>query len=196
MKNMFRTSTAAVLLLSTSCAFANGFYAGGSLGKASEEVGDELSGKAYVGYKVNENLSLEGAYHKLRQYESRNKVSENTTDADGNVIGTRTMEYVTPKEDSALSLSALWHHNVAENLSVFGRVGMAMMETESKHDAVSPMINDVVRHRYKDDHTELLLGAGADYHMDSNWAVRGEVERIGGDDDFNVYSLGAKFTSY
>ena len=44
------------------------------------------------------------------------------------------------------------------------------------------------------DGTDLTLGAGAEYKLDENWAVRGEYEHFNGL-DANMYSIGATFSS-
>lgn len=197
-----------VLLVSLSGVVSanGGFYVGGGLGKPStDEEGGKVSGKAYVGYKVNDLISIEGAYHRLKAMErtGQHKVTYTKKDADGNpikdskgneIVVTDTYDVPIEASDTGLSLSALANYNVGEKVSMFGRVGMVMVDSEVK--VSPPMANSTASGTTQNDHTELLLGVGADMKVSPNLAIRGEIERIGGDDDYNVYTIGAQFTSY
>lgn len=197
-----------VLLVSLSGVVSanGGFYVGGGLGKPStDEEGGKVSGKAYLGYKVNDLISIEGAYHRLkamertvqqkRSYPKKDVEGNNITDDKGNnIIVTDTYDVPIEASDTGLSISVLANYNVGEKVSMFGRVGMVMVDSEVKFSP--PLANAEVKAGHQNDHTELLLGVGADMKVSPNLAIRGEIERIGGDDDYNVYTIGAQFTSY
>lgn len=177
---------AAIAALSTSSAFAEGFfdtsgegagtfYAGMSAGKAEADCGDtnidcDTSGwKLFGGYKVTPNMAVEGGYYSLVNAE----------------------ETVAPGVDaevtaSGLGLAGVASLPVADDLELFGKAGIMRWDVEGKATGFPTE---------KADGTDLLLGAGATYMVGDNWGIRGEYENVGGDLDASMYSVGATFSS-
>jgi opacity protein-like surface antigen len=89
-----------------------------------------------------------------------------------NMIGTQTAKL------TGIGASAVYSMPVADKIEAFGKGGAMMWEGGSS------------------DGTDLLLGAGASYKMDDNWALRGEYEHVGGELKAGMYSVGATFSSF
>ena len=142
-----------------------------SWGKLSD-CGDDsscLQGKALLGYKLSDNVAVEGAYHQLLD----------VTYSDGTTLKT-----------TGVSLSAVGSMPVAQDVDVFGRLGILsgrnVAELSSGNSSSS-------------ERTDVLWGLGAQYKMNDNISVRGEYENFQSNadsQDIGIVSAGITFSSF
>ena len=151
------------------------FYGGTSIGYGSSDcsyASIDCAGvgmKIFAGYKFNDNVAIEGGYHKL--FNAEETLGSNTVQVEG----------------SGLSLNALGIYPVSPQLDVFGKVGlMAWEESAKTNNATNGMLSG----------SDLLLGAGADYKVNENWGIRGEYEHVGGLMKSHAYTMGATYSTY
>ena len=171
---MMKKLVAIALMSAAPLAFADaGFYMGAGVGQTSFDVGDtagtginvddsDTGFKIYGGYKFNPNFAVEAGY------------------AD---IGSATMDFPgffnAEVEASALFVDAVGSLPLNEQFSVFGRVGLAMTNTE-----LTVNVPGLGSETLDDDEAEIKFGLGAQFSFSKNVALRGEWERyvdVGGD---------------
>lgn len=171
---MMKKLVAIALLSAAPLAFAEtGFYLGAGAGQTSFDVGstagtgisvdDSDTGfKLYGGFKFNPNFAVEAGY------------------AD---IGSATMVapgfFNAEVEASALFVDAVGLLPLNEQFALFGRLGLAMTNTE-----LSVIVPGVGSATVDDDEAELKFGLGAQFSFSRSVALRGEWERymdVGGD---------------
>lgn len=152
-------------------------YIGGNLGTVVSwgklsDCGDDsncLQGKVLMGYKLSDNVSVEGAYHQLLDVEY----------SDGTTLKT-----------TGVSLSAVASMPVAQDIDAFGRLGIL----SGRNVAGYASGGDVSSER-----TDLLWGLGAQYKMNDNLSLRGEYENLQSNSDsqdIGTVSAGITFSSF
>jgi OmpA-OmpF porin, OOP family len=177
---MYKKLVAAVALtLGTSVVYAqtlqSGWYGGIDIGRTrtDADIADRTDTALGfdLGYRVNRNFALEGAYADL------GKFGYNVGGVDGNYR---------PK---ALSLSAVGTMPVWDGLSVYGKAGLA--HTEVKLDG--PL-------SASDSSNGLLIGAGVLYDVNRNVYARAGWDRyadvgsdVTGKGNIDLYSLGVGY---
>lgn len=147
-------------------------------GTSCERSSDNMAWKIYGGYKFMPNFGVEGAYTDFGQYSST--LTEERTD----YPATATANY----EGQALSVAAVASAPVSKNIELFGKLGIAHWKREAYAGD-----NEYVKH--KDEGNDLLIGAGANVHINENFGIRGEVEHFD-DLDVNLVTIGGTFSSY
>ena len=186
---------------------AGAMYGGASIGQVSDgtcnsvvDQGGALLGdincptpsawKVFGGYKVAPNLAVEGAYVDL---------GESASDGTIPVIpGLNTVANATNLTSTATGVNVSGVASVAatDQINLFGKAGMMMWDKET-----SVTVKNVgstaatVTQKTATDGVDLSLGAGAEYKINDNWGVRGEVEHFDGL-NANLYSAGATFTTF
>jgi OOP family OmpA-OmpF porin len=139
-----------------------GLYVGAMIGQSDLEIDKDTAWKASIGYQINRTFAVEAGYTNLGE------VSE-------------TVAGVTAEaEATAWEVIGLAKFPVANQLSLYGLVGIAMAEVEARVGGVSA----------DDDSTELTFGFGAQYDFSRNMGVRAQWQRYGADDDIDVISVG------
>ena len=163
-----------------------GFYVGGHLGQAKgKDACDGFAGpgvscddkdtswKLLAGYRFSRNLALEAGYTNLGEMTARGPG------------GTAT------RESTAWELVGVGMLPMGNNFSLYGKAGVYRGDTEGR-------LNTVLLTGTTDDkNTDLTFGAGLQFDMTRNVALRAEWQRykdMGGDQvgesDMDVLSLG------
>lgn len=212
---------AAIAALSSSSVFAGGsvfggsssedstgaIYGGASIGQSSDSTCDSVvdqagallgniecptpSGwKVFGGYKVAPNLAVEGAYVDF---------GESSSDGVIPVIpGLNAVSNATSLASQAtgFNVSGVASAPVTNEVSMFGKAGLMMWEKESSAtvQGVGPNAATIAQTTTTDG-VDLSLGAGAEYKINDNWGVRGELEHFNGLNN-NLYSVGATFSTF
>jgi OOP family OmpA-OmpF porin len=139
-----------------------GLYVGASIGQADLDIDKDTAWKIFGGYQLNRNLSVELGYTNLGE------VSET-------VLGV-----TASAEATAWEVIGLYKFPVANQFSIYGLAGIAMVEAEARALGVT----------VSDDSTELTFGVGAQYDFSTNVGLRAQWQRYGADEDIDVISLG------
>ena len=199
------------LCATTASAQTSGFYGGASIGQAkvdmdnssddsaklatelgftnisSSQDDSDTSWKIFAGYKLNQNLAIEGGYADLGKFQ---------LNADGILNG------VTGKLDGSVKSHAYFIDLLGVlpmgDFSVFGKLGGAYTQTKAEASASysSASASDSV----KENKFSPKLGVGVEYNITQSIAIRGEFERyfnVGddsttGESDVDVWSVGLK----
>lgn len=154
---MFKKIVAAALIAASSTAFAAevpGVYAGVDLGstKVDNYERDEGFG-AFVGYKFNETIAIEGGYHRLADTEYRY----------GSLKGSATVDQ--------LDVSVLGTLPLSNGFSLFGRLGWNRLEAEADFAGFSRSEHD----------SNVLYGIGLGYSFSPVISGRVEVQKPASD---------------
>lgn len=156
---MFKKIAAATaLVLASSAAFAaqpGTVYAGADVGRTKiDDVSErDTSYGAFVGYNFHQNFAIEAGYRRLADVDYRaGGVTANV------------------KADQ-LALSVVGSLPVAENLSVYGRLGANRLEAKARVANVS----------VKDNETKALYGVGLNYAFSPTLSARVEVQKPASD---------------
>lgn len=174
MKKVFLT---AALVASSSLAMADGFYAGASLGSASYDMEviedmnaadtsltmeDESRGHKFtIGYSFNENLALEAYY--LTDFTLDIGLKGNLPiDADGVL------------DMQGYGLSAVVKQPVANNVSLFGKIGFASITSNFVFAASDG--RESYASEFEETDTAANFGVGAEYTFNNGIALRAEYE--------------------
>ncbi|WP_020559262.1 porin family protein [Thiofilum flexile] len=133
----------------------------------------DLAWKAYAGYQVTEKVAAELTYHNFGHYESQVTISGTTA--------------TTNSDPTGLSATAKISSGLFKQADVFGRAGFLAWNAATEASTSTTI-----------DHsgTDLLIGVGADYKINENLMVRGEYERVGGDLNAHIFSLGANYKTF
>jgi OmpA-OmpF porin, OOP family len=151
-----------------------GFYVGGSIGEATNELGDfkgsaaafKLSG----GYSFNEYFGAEVAY-----------VDSGTQD---DTLGPVELE----NESTGVIASAVLRLPLGEPCAVFGKIGYAFYDSEG----TARLGNLIERERDSDE--DLAYGIGIEFAMGGGLQLRAEYEAVDvSDGDFQIVSAGAVY---
>ena len=166
------------------------FYVGGSIGQATAKDGcdgvsgvpgvscddEDTSWKIFGGYKFNRNFALEFGYVDL---------IEVTASGPG---GTASIEA------TAFELVGVGMLPLANNFSLYGKIGLYRAETELSVNTFLVVGSE------KENNTDLTFGIGAQFDVSKQFAIRAEWQRyqdVGGGDigesDVDVIGVGALF---
>ncbi|MFT5259157.1 MAG: OOP family OmpA-OmpF porin [Cryomorphaceae bacterium] len=174
MKNSNLTNTLIGLTVLASSAIATnayaetGLYLGASASQAFvNERGlddDDTGGKVFAGYNFNNYVGIEGSYYDFGEISNGN--SELAIDG--------------------VSLAVVGSLPLSARVSLFGKVGAHDWDTEATGPIASQLTTD--------GDTDAFYGIGVNYKLNSNWDIRGEVERYEVQDiDMDVVSLGVSY---
>jgi OOP family OmpA-OmpF porin len=160
-----------------------------SIGVTSLACDDkDTSYRLSLGYKINNNFSVEGGY----------------LDA-GKISGTMAGTYLaTPytgrivSEDTEFQFAVIGSIPVADNFSFFGKIGMARWDVTTSVSAT--VASATAAGSASDTGTDLLWGIGAKYDLNKSIALRGQFEshKAGNDattgrGDVEMLSMGLVF---
>lgn len=130
-----------------------GFYAGAEFGNADFGPDDDTAIKVFGGYQFHPNIAAEVAYSLLADQGST--------------------------EIKALEAVAVGTFPIANQLSVFGKLGLANINVE-----VGP---------FDDDETELTWGVGLQYDVSQRLGVRAGWQRYETDEEIDLLSIGVLY---
>ncbi|MCB1620476.1 MAG: outer membrane beta-barrel protein [Thiothrix sp.] len=130
-----------------------------------------LPWKALVGYRVNEKIAVEGSLF---------RTLKGTSSASA--------DYGEPYDTGGMSASVLGFYPIQDNIEAFGRLGVAVWDTESD--------NSVTVANICNGGTDFLIGGGAQMNISDNLGLRGEMEYIGGDFDSTTFSAGITYSTF
>jgi OOP family OmpA-OmpF porin len=146
-KKIFAAAALAALAASAQAAQPGSVYAGVDAGLTK---GDDMSSKAsygaFLGYNLSQNFALETGYRRLW--------SGTEQGMDGRI--------------DQFAVSLLGSVPVADNLSLYGRLGYNRLEAKVDAGALGS---------YKDKTSRALLGVGFKYDVDQHYSLRMEVQR-------------------
>jgi opacity protein-like surface antigen len=156
------------------------------IGASSSNDRSDTSLGFSVGYLVNRNFAIEGAYTRLGEFDYSAAASSPAAD-------TITGKY----KAHALSLSGVGILPLQRNWSVYGKAGLARTKTDLE---ASSATGAVAVGNSSDSRTGLLIGAGAMYDISRNVFARAGWDRyadIGSDatgkGHADVYSIGVGY---
>ncbi len=182
-------------------------YGGASIGQSSDStcnsVADQAGAllgnidcptpsgwKAFAGYKVAPNLAVEGSY-----------VDFGDASTDGVVpviagINSVANPASIASQATGINVSGVASAAATDQISLFGKVGMMAWdkETTASVQNIGPT-NATVTQIAQTDGIDLSLGAGAEYKINDNLGIRGEVEHFDGLNS-NLYSVGASYSTF
>lgn len=180
-------------------------YGGASIGQTSDstcnsvsdQAGPLLGGfdcpsptgwKVFGGYQFAPNLAVEGAYVDFGDGEATGTIPV--------IPGINAVPNATSLTTSAtgFGVSGVAIAPVTDEVNVFGKMGILAWERESVA-TVAGLGGSSITQQADTDGVDLSLGAGAEYKINENWGVRGEVEHYEGV-NANMYSVGATFSTY
>jgi OOP family OmpA-OmpF porin len=130
-----------------------GFYAGAEFGQADVGSDDDTAVKILGGYQVNRNFAAEVGYSMLFDK--------------GGV------------EVTALEVVGIGLFPVANQLSIYGKLGFANVDVETPGGS--------------DDKTELTWGLGAQYDVSARLGVRAGWQRYETDEEVDLLSIGVVY---
>ncbi|UJS22912.1 outer membrane beta-barrel protein [Thiothrix winogradskyi] len=157
---------------------------------ATSDCANASAWKVFGGYKVTPNLAVEGSYNNLGKYTDSAEIQAIPgVNVDPNLVST-------VSEMTAIGVSGVASTPITNEFNVFGKMGVASWskETELSNTNTRTGVQDPPLSA-KTDGVDLTLGAGAEYKINDNWGVRGEVERFDGL-NANLYSVGASFSTF
>jgi OOP family OmpA-OmpF porin len=135
-----------------------GWYAGAQIGNAEVFDEDDTAWKVFGGYQINRTFSAELGYTNLGEVDVPGGSAEAT----------------------AFELLGVGKFPLANQFSIYGLVGFAMVEV----DVSGPFSN------LSDDSTELTYGIGAQYDFSRNMGVRLQWQRYDTEEEVDVMSVG------
>lgn len=137
-----------------------GWYVGAAVGQ-NDDLDDEMAWKFTAGYQINRNVAAEVSY---------------------SMLGERSPGFGVSAEASAFEVVGLYKFPVANQLSLYGLLGLARIEGEVTAPAPIGTV--------KDNSTELTFGFGAQYDVSRNLGVRAQYQDY---DNSGVISVGVVY---
>lgn len=131
----------------------NPWYVGLDIGQAEVGSTDDTAFRLLGGYRINPNFAAEAGWSRL---------------FDTNGV-----------EVSALELVGVGMFPLAQQLSIFGKLGLARVEVETPG--------------FSDDRTELTFGVGLQYDIAPKIGLRAQWQRYDTEDEIDVLSVGVLF---
>lgn len=186
---------------------AGTMYGGASIGQTSDSTcnsvvdqGGALLGnvdcptpsawKVFGGYQVAPNLAVEGAYVDFGEASTSGIIPA--------ISGINAVPNATALSSTATGFNVSGVASVAatDQVNLFGKAGLMMWDKKTAVTVqnVGPTAANVTQETSTDG-IDLSLGAGAEYKINDNWGVRGEVEHFDGLNS-NLYSAGATFSTF
>jgi OOP family OmpA-OmpF porin len=166
MKQLIGMIAALLVAIPASAQNLGGFYLGGGIGQSDAKDGcDGISGpgvscdsedtawRLFGGYQLNTNLALELGYTDLGEVSATGPGGSASAEA------------------TALEFSALGMFPIAEGFSLYGKAGVYRGEVDSRASIAG------LSGSASEDNTDFTLGAGVQFDMTRNIALRGEWQR-------------------
>jgi len=148
-----KIAVAAALVAASSVTLAapqTPFYAGVDVSSTKVEGFDDKGGYgAFIGYKLNDNVAVEGGYHRL-------------VDTDSNVLGYRADSTI-----DQVDVSLVGSVPLSNGFSLFGRIGYNRLNAEAKFDG----------EKIKGHEQNALYGMGLGYVFTPEVTGRLEVQK-------------------
>lgn len=159
------------------------------LGSVTSVDDKDTAFRIYGGYRVRENFAVEIAYVNFGEFTSNSTI---VSGGSGVVVG----EW----SGYSLNAAALGMLPVADNLSLFGKVGLGYWNLDFDLTASGP--GGTLSASESDSGIAPLFGVGAVFDITQNLSIRAEWERLlnvgdtntTGESDIDILSLGAQFT--
>lgn len=146
--------------------------------------------KILAGYQVAPNLGVEGAYIDFGKSSSDGVIP--VIPGINNVANPASLT----SQATGLAVAGVATAPVTNDVNVFGKAGVMKWEKEMTATVQSLGVNaTTITQKSKTDGVDLSLGAGAEYKINDNWGVRGELEHFDGL-NANLYSIGATFSTF
>lgn len=178
-----------------------GFYIGGGAGQATYDISDRYFGsegvddsdkafKLIAGYQFNDYLSLEGGYVDLGKLSYFSDVT--LTNPEGEIFDIHMDGIV---EIDGLIINIVGSYPIAEQFSIYTKVGMFSWEREAVHNSSSTHFEERPTYYSVDrsgDGSDVFYGLGLSYNWNSFY-FRVEYEKFKSDDDIDTFSLGAVY---
>lgn len=143
----------------------------------------DTSWKAYAGYQATEKVAAELTYHNFGHYEF--------------VGGTGTSQALWDSDPTGLSATAKISTGLLDKADLFGRVGFVAWNAPTEITPIYSSSSSSSTSKPMDNSgTDLILGIGADYKVGENLSVRGEYEKVGGDMNAHMFSIGANYKTF
>lgn len=212
---------AAIAALSSSSVFAGGsvfggsssedstgaIYGGASIGQSSDSTCDSVTDQAgallgnidcptptgwkvFGGYKVAPNLAVEGSYIDFGDTSTSGTIP--VIPGINSVVNPASLV----SKATGFNVSGVASAPVTNEVNVFGKAGLAMWEKETTATVSRVGVSSsTIAQSTTTDGVDLSLGAGAEYKINDNWGVRGELEHFNGLNN-NLYSVGATFSTF
>ena len=185
MKQLIGMIAALLLALPAAAQNLGGFYIGGGLGQSdAKDACDGIGGpgvscdsedtawRLFGGYQLSPNVAFELGYAELGE------VSATTPGGSASA------------EAWAFELSALGMLPLAERFSLYGKAGLYYAEVDSRSSGVLGSFSA------SEDNSDFTFGAGVQFDMTRNVALRGEWQRYmdmgggeAGESDFDMLSV-------
>lgn len=185
-----------LLSLASSGALAQDFYLGGSLGQTSpdaSEFDNDTGFRLTLGYQVNPNFALEASYADLGKFDLKRAYLGELNDM---------LQAEFPEEDmsgltlsgvnvgiSGIEVAALATIPVSEKISLFGRAGVFIWDTDFNFS-----FQNFGSFSESDDGNDVFFGIGAEYATSERLSLKVEFNRYGVDDtDVDFLGVGLNF---
>ena len=152
-------AASSVALAQRTAAADTGWYVGAAIGQ-NDDFDDEMAWKFTGGYQVNRNVAVEFSY---------------------SMLGERSPGFGVSAEASAFEVIGLYKFPVANQISLYGLLGLARIEVEATVPGLGTRT---------DDSTELTLGFGAQYDVSRNLGIRAQYQDYDGS---GVISVGVVY---
>jgi opacity protein-like surface antigen len=140
---------------------------GGTCNNFTVSAKESVLGHVIAGYDFNRFIGVEGEYSDFGSYKVQNSVAQ--------TVGTM--------KASSISLAARGGYKFSFGLSIFGKLGLASLDTQYSPDPGWTFVGDRKRKS-----TGLLMGVGVQYDFNDLLGIRLSTEFTGFDD--GVYSGG------
>ncbi|BAU47503.1 flagellar motor protein MotB [Sulfurifustis variabilis] len=159
---------------------------------SSSDDGTDTSVKLFLGYRFNRYFGIEGAFVDLGDFDA----SASATDAAfGDTLTVRT-----ELDFFAFSFAGLAHLPVSRSFSVYGKFGFYAWDLDLTERVRLPGFATSTA-RASDDGSDFVYGAGLEWDIGRQFAVRAEWERynevgegsLAGEDDIDVVGVSGLF---
>lgn len=127
------------------------------------------------GYNINKNFSVELAYRDLGEVKSSD------------------IDYSSKVSATAVEASVVGKYPISDVVDVYGRVGFGRISIDQNEYDSS--VNPTVHTSSSEDKTKMLVGVGASYAVNDNFAIRAEYSQFAKIDDttLSAVSIGATY---
>lgn len=160
---------------------------------SSREDDDDTAFKLFLGYRFNRNFAVEGALADLGDYTA----SASATD----VAFGDTLSVTTEVDFFAFSVAGLGHLPIGRTASLYGKFGLVLWDMDITERERLTGFGVVRTGRASDDGTDFFYGAGVEWALGRQFALRAEWERyndlgegsVAGETDLDVIGISGVF---
>lgn len=163
-----------------------------AVSSSSSEDDSDTALKAFLGYRFNRYVAIEGALIDLGDFQAR----ASATDTFGDTLAVNT-----DIDFFAFSVAGVGHLPLGRTVSLYGKVGLYAWDVDLTERARLTGFGVVRTGRETEDGTDLFYGAGIEWDLGPPFALRAEWERyndagegsIAGETDLDVIGVSAVF---